>query len=81
MATAEAKVQALESQIEGLRPKKRKKVETSPNSKFANIKTIQKAQEEDSEVVISSDESSDTESNSSIASCIEVNLDVEEIED
>lgn len=58
-----------------------KVVEICPNSKFTNIKAIQKAQEEDSDVIISSDKSGDVESISTIVLCIEVGLDVEENDD
>ena len=34
LATAEYKIQSLEMQLEAVRPKKKKKVQTSPNSKF-----------------------------------------------
>ncbi|GAB0139100.1 putative DDE endonuclease domain-containing protein [Epichloe bromicola] len=44
LAKAQLQIQALETQLEAVRPKKRKKVETSPNSRFANIKAIRRAQ-------------------------------------
>lgn len=46
IASQELRIQNLETRLEALRPKKRRKVRTSPNSKFANIKAIQQAQEE-----------------------------------
>ena len=46
LATAERRVDQLERQLEAVRPKKRKKVRTSPNSKFVNIEAIQQAQNE-----------------------------------
>ena len=78
LASTTARIDALERQVEALKPQKRKRVETSPNSRFADIRRIQRAQEEESEIVISSDESGDVESISSVVSCIEVGLDVEE---
>ncbi|KAM4067331.1 DDE superfamily endonuclease [Hirsutella rhossiliensis] len=44
LAKAQLQIQALETQLEAVRPKKRKKVETSPNSRFANIEAIRRAQ-------------------------------------
>jgi hypothetical protein len=72
LATSQARVQALESQIAAMKPKKRKRVETSPNSKFATIGDIQRAMGNDLEEEIISIGSSDSESDSSAASCIEV---------
>jgi hypothetical protein len=39
----ERKIQALEARVVQLEPRKRRKVRTSPNSKFANIEKIYKA--------------------------------------
>ena len=44
IAKQERKIQALEARVVQLKPRKRRKVRTSPNSKFANIKKIYKAQ-------------------------------------
>ncbi|KAM4066766.1 DDE superfamily endonuclease [Hirsutella rhossiliensis] len=46
LAKAQLQIQALETQLAAVKPKKRKKVETSPNSRFADIEAIQRAQEE-----------------------------------
>jgi 4-hydroxybenzoate polyprenyltransferase len=43
IAKQEYKIQALKARIVQLKPRKRRKVRTSPNSKFANIKKIYKA--------------------------------------
>ena len=40
LATAQRQIQALEARIETIKPRKRKKVDLSPNSKFANIEDI-----------------------------------------
>ena len=64
-----------------MKPKKRKRVKTSPNSKFATIGDIQRAMGNDLEEEIISIGSSDSESDSSAASCIEARRNVEEIED
>lgn len=44
LATAHRRIQALETKVESMRPRKRKKVEISPNSKFATIEDVQRAQ-------------------------------------
>ena len=46
LANHELKIQSLEVQLEKARPKKRKKVKISPNSKFADIQAIQRTQNE-----------------------------------
>lgn len=43
MAKANQKIYALEIQLESIVPRKRKKVDLSPNTKFASIKDIQKS--------------------------------------
>ena len=43
IAKQERKIQALEARVVQLEPRKRRKVRTSPNSKFANIEKIYKA--------------------------------------
>ncbi|KAL0940515.1 transposase [Colletotrichum truncatum] len=58
LAVAQRKIEALEAEVEASRARKRKKVTTSPNSKFANIEAIRKAQIEAGEIEDSSDESS-----------------------
>ena len=40
LATNQVRIQSLEVQLEAARPKKRKKVRPSPNSKFVSIKHI-----------------------------------------
>jgi 4-hydroxybenzoate polyprenyltransferase len=44
IAKQEHKIQALKARVVQLEPRKRRKVRTSPNSKFANIEKIYKAQ-------------------------------------
>ncbi len=46
IASHELRIQSLEVQLEKARPKKRRKVRTSPNSKFADIRAIQQTQRE-----------------------------------
>lgn len=61
LVASEINVKALEAHLEATRPKKRKKVEVSPNSRFADIRAIQRAQIatgwEEIEIVDSSDSS------------------------
>nr|XP_036576889.1 transposase [Colletotrichum truncatum]KAF6783710.1 transposase [Colletotrichum truncatum] len=61
LATAEKKIAMLEAEVEAGMVRKRRKVQMSPNSKFANIEAIHKAQIEASEIKDSSDESSEPE--------------------
>ena len=46
LADHQLKIQSLEARLEIAKPKKRKKVKTSPNSKFVDIKAVQKTQKE-----------------------------------
>ena len=43
LAKAQARIKDLEAQLEDVRPRKRKKVKISPNSKFADIRAIHRA--------------------------------------
>ncbi|KAL0937068.1 transposase [Colletotrichum truncatum] len=61
LATAEKKIAMLEAEVEAGMVRKRRKVQMSPNSKFANIEAIHKAQIEAGEIEDSSDESSEPE--------------------
>jgi hypothetical protein len=74
LATAERRVQALERELEAMRPRKRARVRTSPNSKFANIEAIQKAQQEANGVEIEDDEAEGSDASSIEGSCIEVQI-------
>ena len=44
IAKHERRIQELEAKVEQLEPRKRRKVKTSPNSKFAGIEAIKRAQ-------------------------------------
>ncbi|KAK4073597.1 hypothetical protein Purlil1_12985 [Purpureocillium lilacinum] len=46
LAKAQLQIQALETQLAAVKPKKRKRVDTSPNSRFADIEAVRRAQEE-----------------------------------
>ena len=72
LATAQRQIQALEARIETIKPRKRKKVDLSPNSKFANIEDIHRAQLAVGEIESGLDEESDSESLSEAGSCIRV---------
>jgi hypothetical protein len=72
LAASKRQVDQLEKQLEAVRPKKRKSVRTSPNSKFVDIEAIKQAQDEANGVEIEEeDEEGSTESDSQ-RSCIEV---------
>ena len=72
LATAERRVDQLERQLEAVRPKKRKKVRTSPNSKFVDIDAIWKAQNEANGVEIEEESEEESDESMSERSCIEV---------
>ena len=74
LAASERRVNQLEMQLEAARPRKRKRVRTSPNSKFVNIEAIWQAQNEANGAEIEQDD--EEGSNVSIAegSCIEVQV-------
>lgn len=72
LATAKRQIQALEARIETIKPRKRKKVDLSPNSKFANIEDIHRAQLAVGEIENGLDEESDSKSPSEAGSCIRV---------
>ena len=72
LATAQRQIQALEARIETIKPRKRKKVDLSPNSKFANIEDIHRAQMAVGEAESGLDEESDSESLSEAGSYIRV---------
>jgi len=74
LAIANQKVRSLEAQLEAARPKKRRKVKTSPNSKFANIEAIRRAQIEAGEVENEPDESDGSEIPGDEADCIIVGV-------
>lgn len=70
IATLERQVEALQVQNEALRPRKRKRVDLSPNSRFANIQDIQRTHMAVSELKNNKNEESDIESVSESGSCI-----------
>ena len=72
MATSQQKIRSLEAQVEAGKARKRRKVKTSPNSKFANIEAIHKAQVEAGDVENSLDESNESDIPSEAGSCIVV---------
>lgn len=71
VAVLERQVEALQAQLETARPRKRRKVDLSPNSRFATIEDIQRTQMAVGEAEITSDEESDSEI-SEAGSCIVV---------
>ena len=63
-------MQGLEQQVEAIRPRKRKKVWISPNSKFADIEAIHKAQIEAGDKTDTTDGSSESDLSSDAEDCI-----------
>jgi 4-hydroxybenzoate polyprenyltransferase len=75
LAKAQLQIQALEAQLEAARPKRRRKVETSPNSRFADIKAIQRAEEEVAVAESNKDDEEESEVSDKEESCIIVHID------
>jgi len=72
LGKANLRIKELEERLEHLRPKKKRKVQTSPNSKFATIRAIKEAQIAAGERQIVSEESELEGDSDSTISCIEV---------
>ena len=72
ITTLQRKVDSLMAELDNKKGGRRKKVEMSPNSKFASIKEIKRAQRLAEPVTESSDESECSDSSEMIESCIEV---------
>ena len=74
LATSERQNQALERELEALRPRKRRRVRTSPNSKFVNIEAIKEAQEEADGAEIEEDDEEGSDVSIINGSCIVVQI-------
>lgn len=72
IAEQELRIQQLEAKVQQLEPRKRRKVKLSPNSKFAGIEAIIRAQIEAGDREIEVEESDTAEDSDSTLSCIEV---------
>ena len=72
LGKANIRIKELEERLEHLRPKKKRKVQISPNSKFATIRAIKEAQIAAGERQIVSEESESEDDSDSTVSCIEV---------
>ncbi|TIC89448.1 Tripeptidyl-peptidase SED1 [Colletotrichum higginsianum] len=70
LATAQHKLELLQAQVTNTAARKRRTVQIDPNTKFANIEDIQKAQIEAGEKEDITDESSDSDTPSEAESCI-----------
>jgi 4-hydroxybenzoate polyprenyltransferase len=66
------KIQSLEVQLEKARPRKRRKVKTSPNSKFADIEQIRKTQLAAGEAITIEDDEEESIESDSTSDCIEI---------
>ncbi|KID59616.1 transposase, partial [Metarhizium hybridum] len=75
LAKAQLQIQALETQLEAARPKRRRKVETSPNSRFADIKAIQHAQEKANVAENNKEDGEESEISENEKNCIVVQVD------
>jgi hypothetical protein len=70
LAVQSYKIQSLEVQLEKARPRKRIKVRTSPNSKFADISSIQRTQIKAGETKIKQEEEDSGNKSYSTLDCI-----------
>ena len=72
LADQSYKIQSLEVQLEKARPRKRMKVKTSPNSKFATITDIRRTQIAIGEAIIERDDKEGSNYSDSTLDCIEI---------
>jgi 4-hydroxybenzoate polyprenyltransferase len=72
LAANSYKIQSLEVQLEKARPRKRMKVKTSPNSKFASISDIQRTQIAAGEAINEKDDEEGSIHSDSTLGCIEI---------
>ena len=72
LAEAELRIQQLEAKVEELQPRKRRKVQMSPNSRFANIRAVRQAQIEAGGAKIEEEDSDLSEDSTSTGDYIEV---------
>ena len=72
LADHELRIRSLQVQLEKAKPKKRKKVKTSPNSKFAGIEAIYKAQIAAKEARTEEEEGEIANLSDSTLDCIEI---------
>jgi hypothetical protein len=72
IAQQELRIKQLEARVEQLEPRKRRKVRTSPNSKFAGIKAIKRAQVEAGDGQIEAEDSDVSIDSASTLSYIEI---------
>lgn len=70
LATSEQRIRTLEAQVDAAKARKRRKVRTSPNSKFADIEAIHRTQVEAGDAENSPDESSEPDIPSETGDCI-----------
>ena len=72
LAISKRKIESLEYCLEEMRARKRKKVEEDPNTTFANIQTIRKAQRAVGRPTEESEDTEEAEDSEDIEDCIEV---------
>lgn len=72
LAQSELRIKQLEATLEQMAPRKRRKVKTSPNSKFAGIREIRKAQIEAGDREIEGEDSDTSVKSTGTMDCIEV---------
>jgi hypothetical protein len=70
LADKELQIKSLETQLEAARPRKRRKVKTCPNSKFADISAIRQAQQEANGEAIEGEATDDDNQSDTTLDCI-----------
>jgi hypothetical protein len=70
IAKQELRIKQLEARVDQLEPRKRRKVQTSPNSKFADIRAIKQAQTETGDRQVEAEDSDSSEQSDSTMDCI-----------
>ncbi|KXH47156.1 transposase [Colletotrichum nymphaeae SA-01] len=72
LASSQQQVRVLEARVKRMAPRKKKSVQTDPNTKFANIRDIKRAQEDAGERLISPSRIAEVELPSEGSGCIVV---------
>ncbi|KAK1510587.1 transposase [Colletotrichum abscissum] len=72
LASSQQQVRVLEARVKRIAPRKKKSVQTDPNTKFANIRDIKTAQEDAGERLISPSRTAEVELPSEGSDCIVV---------
>lgn len=70
LAHAQRKVEQLESQLEAVAPRKKRRVEPDPNNTFVGLREVQRAQNEAGAIEVDREEYPEPDGSSDIVDCI-----------